>query len=153
MKLLLIENDNNLLQLLLRQLKREGMLCETAVNYKEGLRKLINFEYDCVVINLTLPGGSGLNLMQQLRENDAMVGIIMISDQNNLDVRVQALLHGADDFLTIPFHPGELFARIKAIQVWHGDIHQNQVWRQCRNHFQHHSTVSRGAYNFVFRLQ
>ncbi len=116
MKILIIEDEQDLLQLILRYLKKEGYLCEQATTLQEGFRKIISFEYDCVVIDLNLPGGDGLQLVKKLREEGGkQTGIIIVSARDTLTDRITGLDIGADDYLTKPYNLSELNARIKAI--------------------------------------
>lgn len=115
MKLLIIEDEQDLLNLMLRYLKREGYVCEYATTFQEGYKKINNFEYDCAVIDLNLPGGDGLKLVNFLREDNTQTGIIITSARETVDDRISGLDVGADDYLTKPFNLSELNARIKAI--------------------------------------
>ncbi len=115
MKILIVEDTQHLLPKMLRYFKREGYVCELANTYQEAARKLNNYDYDCALINLGLPGGDGLRLVRMLREEDTQTGIILLSTGNLPEERIQGLEEGADDFLAIPFDMGELHARVKAV--------------------------------------
>ncbi len=115
MKILIIEDETEMRQLIVNYLKREGYLCESAGDFREGFRKIISYEYDCVVVDLNLPGGDGLRLVRALREDDIQTGIVIISARDALDDKITGLEQGADDYLTKPFHLSELNARIKAV--------------------------------------
>lgn len=115
MKILIVEDDQNLLTKMLRFFKREGYVCEHVNSYQEGYKKLNNYDYDCVLINLALPGQDGLKLVRMMREEDARTGIILLSAYSPVEERILGLEEGADDFLSIPLHIGELHARIKAV--------------------------------------
>lgn len=115
MKILIIEDEQDLLILMLRYLKREGYLCETATTFSEGYKKISNYEYACAIIDLNLPGGDGLKLVKLLREENTETGIIIISARNTVDDRISGLDVGADDYLTKPFNLSELNARVKAV--------------------------------------
>ncbi|MFK8008871.1 MAG: response regulator transcription factor [Saprospiraceae bacterium] len=115
MKLLIIEDEQELLDLMLRYLKREGYVCESANTFSGGYKKINNYEYDCVVIDLNLPDGDGLKLVNILREDSTQTGIIIISARDTVDDRISGLDVGADDYLTKPFNLSELNARIKAV--------------------------------------
>ena len=115
MKILIVEDNQNLLSQILRYFRREGYVCEQANTYQEGYKKLNNYDYDCVLINLGLPGQDGLRLVQMMREEDAQTGLILLSSNNLARERIQGLDEGADDFLLIPFDVGELHARVKAV--------------------------------------
>lgn len=115
MKLLIVEDEEDLLQLMGRYLKKAGYLCEYAHTFHEGLKKINHFEYDCAIIDLNLPGGDGLNLVKLLREDERESGIIIISARDTIDDRIKGLEIGADDYLTKPFNLSELNARLRAI--------------------------------------
>jgi len=115
MKLLLIEDEQDLQDLMLRYLKREGYVCEAANSFNNGYKKINNFEYDCAVIDLNLPDGDGLKLVKILREDSTQTGIIIISARETVDDKISGLDVGADDYLTKPFNLSELNARIKAV--------------------------------------
>ncbi|MFK8101485.1 MAG: response regulator transcription factor [Saprospiraceae bacterium] len=115
MKILIVEDEQDLLNLIMRYLKKEGYICEIATNYKEGFKKINNYEYDCAVIDLNLPGGDGLKLVDILRQDNTKAGIIITSARNTIEDRVKGLDTGADDYLTKPYNLSELNARIKAV--------------------------------------
>ncbi|MFK7772882.1 MAG: response regulator transcription factor [Saprospiraceae bacterium] len=115
MKLLIIEDEQDLLNLMLRYLKQEGYVCESATTFNDGFKKINNYEYDCAVIDLNLPGGDGLKLVNLLREDNTQAGIVIVSAKDTVDDRISGLESGADDYLTKPFNLSELNARIKAV--------------------------------------
>ena len=115
MKILIIEDEPDLLSLIKRYFKREGYVCEEATTFKEGYKKINNFEYDCAIIDLNLPGGDGLKLVDMLRKDSTQTSIIIVSARNTVDDRIKGLEIGADDYLIKPFNLSELNARIKAI--------------------------------------
>jgi DNA-binding response OmpR family regulator len=115
MKLLVVEDNNELLQNILTYLEREGYICECARNYDEAFNKIMSFTYDVVLIDIMIPGGSGLQVLRGLKSVNAQTGTIIISAKNALDDKVEGLELGADDYLTKPFQLPELHARIKAV--------------------------------------
>ena len=115
MKLLLIEDEVDLRDSLVQYLKTEGYALETASNYIEGEDKVSTYDYDCLIVDIGLPGGSGLDLIKLLKQKDSDAGVIIISAKNSLDDKLVGLDIGADDYLTKPFHLSELNARIKSI--------------------------------------
>ncbi len=115
MKVLIVEDEQELLELMLRYMKREGYICEQASTFKEGYKKINNYKYDCAIVDLNLPGGDGLKLIEMLRKEMPTTATIIISARNTLDDRINGLEIGADDYLTKPFNLSELNARIKAI--------------------------------------
>jgi len=115
MKLLVIEDERSLLESILQYFRREKFLCEPASSYSEGIAKIEDFQYDCIILDINLPGGSGLQLLKYLRQNKSSDGVIIISARDSLDDRIAGLDLGADDYLTKPFHLSELNARVKAL--------------------------------------
>lgn len=115
MKLLVIEDEASLLKSIIDYFTQEDFLCEAAGTYQEGIKKADNFQYDCIILDINLPGGSGLKLLEYLRLNKKSDGIIIISARNSLDDKIAGLDLGADDYLTKPFHLSELYARVKAL--------------------------------------
>nr|AWJ66321.1 two-component system response regulator [uncultured bacterium] len=115
MKILIIEDELDLLNLILRYLKKEGYVCEAVSTFKEGYKKINNFEYDCAIVDLNLPDGDGMNLVNMLRKENTQTGIVIISARNTVDDRISGLEIGADDYLTKPFNLSELNARVKAV--------------------------------------
>lgn len=96
-------------------LSSQKYLCEAVNNYREALDKIEEHQYDCIVLDIMLPGGNGLTLLQELRKLNKLDGVIIISARNELDDKITGLRLGADDYLTKPFHLAELNVRIAAI--------------------------------------
>ena len=115
MKLLLIEDEKALANEIVTFITREGFVCEAAYDYNSALLKLNLHEYDCAIVDITLPGGSGLALIEQLKKISKETGIIIISAKNSLSDKLTGLNLGADDYLTKPFHLAELNARIQSV--------------------------------------
>lgn len=115
MKLLVVEDEPKLLQSMQEYFTQEDFLCEGVCAYAEALRKIEDFEYDCIILDINLPGGSGFELLNHLRSDKKGDGVIIISARNALDDKLKGLNLGADDYLTKPFHLSELNARVKAL--------------------------------------
>ncbi len=115
MKILFIEDDRELVKSLMFYFSEQGFNCEKARTYEEGEAKVFNYNYDCVILDIGLPDGSGLHLLQSIRATKNDVGVIILSANSNLDNKIEALDLGADDYLTKPFHLSELNSRIKSI--------------------------------------
>nr|WP_321410488.1 response regulator transcription factor [uncultured Carboxylicivirga sp.] len=115
MKILIIEDELDLLEEISSYLLKEDYICEVACNYKDALEKLQIYHYDIAIVDITLPGGSGLSLIELLKKTNTDSGILIISAKNSLDDKLKGLEIGADDYITKPFHLAELNARIKAI--------------------------------------
>jgi len=115
MKLLLIEDEKELAHSITEYLAKENYLCESVEKYEDAVEKINLYQYDCIIVDITLPGGSGLNIIRELKHNKSETGIIIISAKNSLDDKITGLEIGADDYLTKPFHLPELNARIKSV--------------------------------------
>jgi len=115
MKILIVEDEQELLKSMVTYLKGENYLCETALNYKTALQKIELFTYDCILLDISLPDGNGLQLLKDLKANKKTDGVIVISARNSITDRIEGLNLGADDYLTKPFHLSELNARIAAV--------------------------------------
>ncbi|MGI8634502.1 MAG: response regulator transcription factor [Segetibacter sp.] len=115
MKILIIEDEAELVKSLTTYLREESYVCETASNFHEAINKIEVYDYDCILLDISLPGGSGLDILKQLKENQKVDGVLIISAKNSVDDRVEGLKFGADDYLPKPFHLSELSARIAAI--------------------------------------
>ncbi len=115
MKILIIEDEPELSKSIATYLSSENYLCEIAADYTRALQKIEDFDYDCILLDLTLPGGSGLDLLRELKANNKSDGVIIISARNAIDDRISGLNLGADDYLPKPFHLSELSARVAAI--------------------------------------
>ena len=115
MKLLLVEDEMELASGINKYLIEEGYLIEIASTFDEGREKLLLFDYDCAIIDITLPDGSGLDLIRLIKAKFLKTGIIIISAKDSLDDKILGLDIGSDDYLTKPFYLSELNARIKSI--------------------------------------
>jgi DNA-binding response OmpR family regulator len=115
MKLLLIEDHPDLHKSIKQYLEQEGFLVESATDYRMGIGKSQDYDYDCILIDLTLPKGNGLDIVKNLKQRNSKTGIIIISAKNSTDDKIVGLDIGADDYLAKPFELSELNARIKAL--------------------------------------
>jgi DNA-binding response OmpR family regulator len=115
MKLLIVEDEKELSKSIVAYLKQENYLCEIAPDFKSALAKTESFDYDCILLDITLPDGNGLNVLRELKADKKTDGIIIISAKNSIDDRIAGLNLGADDYLAKPFHLSELSARIAAV--------------------------------------
>ena len=115
MKLLIIEDEKELAASIASYLKNENYTCEIASNFKQALEKIETSDYECIALDITLPGGSGMQLLKELKNNKKTDGVIIISAKNSIEDRINGLRLGADDYLVKPFHLSELAARINAI--------------------------------------
>ena len=115
MKILIVEDEKALQENIVSYLSNGEFICEVASSFQEAQDKIYAFEYDIVVLDIMLPDGNGLNILQILSEEAPETGVLIISAKNALDDRLRGLDLGADDYLTKPFHLSELNARLKAI--------------------------------------
>ncbi len=115
MKILLIEDEPELRKSIKEYLHQEGYLIESASDFMKAQEKVNVYQYDCILVDITLPKGNGLDIVRQLKDANSKAGIIIISAKNSLDDRITGLDLGADDYLSKPFDLAELNARIKAL--------------------------------------
>jgi DNA-binding response OmpR family regulator len=116
MKLLIIEDEEGLRESIEEYFTEAGNICETAASYPAAMAKIELYRYDCILLDITLPGGgNGISILKKLKENNYTDGVLIISAKNSLDDRLQGLDLGADDYLVKPFHLSELKARVSAI--------------------------------------
>lgn len=115
MKILIVEDETGLRESIEEYFTEAGNICETASTYSAALSKITLYRYDCVLLDITLPGGNGINLLKKLKEDGHDDGVLIISAKNSLDDRLEGLDIGADDYLVKPFHLSELKARVSAI--------------------------------------
>ena len=113
--ILIIEDEPSLRELIQRSLEKERYVVEAAADFQSGLRKIEDYDYDCVLLDIMLPDGNGLNLLEQLKKMRKRENVIIISAKDSLDDKVLGLELGADDYLPKPFHLAELNARIKSV--------------------------------------
>ena len=115
MKLLIVEDEPSLREIMVRTLRGERYVVEEAADYASALAKLEDYDYDCILLDIMLPGGSGLRLLERLKELRKSAGVIIISARDSLDDKGEGLELGADDYLAKPFHQAELSARIRSV--------------------------------------
>lgn len=115
MKLLIVEDEPALRTSLMEYLRQDGYVVEAAANYAQAHEKIKLYQYDCVLLDLTLPDGNGLDVVRTLKADRSPAGVLIVSARGALDDKVLGLELGADDYLTKPFHLSELSARLKAI--------------------------------------
>jgi DNA-binding response OmpR family regulator len=115
MKILIIEDEQELAASIGSYLADEQYLCEYATTYSDALEKIDVYNYDCILLDLMLPGGDGMRILEELKSDNKQAGVIIISAKNSLDDKIKGLQIGADDYLTKPFHLSELAARIYSV--------------------------------------
>ena len=127
MKLLIVEDDRSLCLSITDYLKMEGHVCEIAYNLHEAVNKVADNTYDCVILDIGLPDGNGLDVIRDMKANKLAGGILIISAKGSLDDKVTGLKIGADDYLTKPFHFAELSARINSICRRNNFLGMNEI--------------------------
>ena len=124
MKILIVEDEIELLDSMASYLKNEDFICEKASTFFEAEDKLISFNYDIILLDITLPDGSGIDLLKLIKEKSPTTGVLIVSAKNSLDDKLTGLDLGADDYITKPFHLAELNSRVNSLirrQKFDGD--------------------------------
>lgn len=127
MKILVIEDERDLSQNIVKYLSSDDYLCEQVFDVESALEKIALYCYDCILLDLSLPGGDGFDILKAIKQNNGNSGIIIISARNSLDDKINGIKIGADDFLAKPFSLPELSIRIYALLR--------------RQQFQHHNVL------------
>ncbi len=112
---MIIEDEPSLSELIEREVISEGYVAECARDFISAETKIVGYNYDCILLDISLPGGSGLDLLAKLRAMGRRENVIIISARDSVDDRVAGLELGADDYLPKPFHMAELMARIRSV--------------------------------------
>lgn len=112
MKILIIEDEKELAKSISQYLSAENYLCEIVSTFEDAIIKIGVYEYDCILLDITLPDGNGLKILEELKKENKQDGVIIISAKDSLDDKIKGLEIGADDYLTKPFHLSELTARV-----------------------------------------
>lgn len=115
MKLLIVEDDASLREVMCRALRSEGYVVETASNFFEAQDKIAGYNYECIMLDIMLPDGNGLTLLKHIKELGKSDRVIIISARDSIDDKVEGLELGADDYLAKPFYMAELLARIRSV--------------------------------------
>ncbi|HCC52801.1 MAG TPA: DNA-binding response regulator [Porphyromonadaceae bacterium] len=115
MKILIIEDDPSLSEIMTTFLEKERYIVEVAETLRNALYKIYDYDYDCILLDIMLPDGDGLTLLKKLREMDKSKNVIILSAKDSVDDKVAGLELGADDYLAKPFYLAELNARIKNV--------------------------------------
>ncbi|WP_292010304.1 response regulator transcription factor [Chryseobacterium sp.] len=131
MKILIVEDENALREVTQQFLEKEKFTVESAENFEEGLFKVSDYDYDCILLDITLPDGSGLDLLKEIKNKEKNTSVIILSARDSVDDKVKGLELGADDYLAKPFHLSELFARIKS--VIRRKNHEGNQWISYKN--------------------
>ena len=115
MKILIVEDEKDLSQSICEYLANEQFACEQVFEYTTALEKISLYDYACIILDIGLPDGSGMDILKELKETGKLDGVLIISAKNSIDDKVYGLNAGADDYLTKPFYLPEMAARVAAI--------------------------------------
>lgn len=115
MKILVVEDERSLRDMVCESLERERFVVEIAADYRTAMEKINDYDYDCILLDIMLPGGSGLDVLEELKKMRKKESVLIISAKDSIDDKVLGLELGADDYLAKPFHLAELNARVKSI--------------------------------------
>jgi len=115
MKVLIVEDESSLSKSITTYLGQNNFICDTALHFYEAKEKMHVNDYDCIVLDISLPNGNGLELLKELKQTQRTDGVLIISAKNSIADKINGLELGADDYLIKPFHLGELAARINSI--------------------------------------
>lgn len=124
MKILIVEDEIELLDSIASYLKNEDFMCEKASTFFEAEDKLISFNYDIILLDINLPDGNGIDLLKIIKAKSPKTGVLIVSAKNSLDDKLEGLDLGADDYITKPFHLAELNSRVNSLirrQKFDGD--------------------------------
>ena len=130
MKILIIEDEKDLREVMTRSLEKERFVVETAADYSTALQKINDYDYDCILLDIMLPGGSGLSILEELKKLKKRESVIIVSAKDSIEDKVTGLDLGADDYLAKPFHLAELHARVKSVipvSYTQLDVYKRQV--------------------------
>lgn len=115
MKILIVEDERELAKSIVQYLRQESYICEMAYTAADAEEKIMLHDYDCILLDITLPDGNGLKILEKIKKENKVEGVVIISAKNSLDDRIRGLNLGADDYLSKPFHLAELGARVSAV--------------------------------------
>jgi DNA-binding response OmpR family regulator len=115
MKVLLLEDEIELAQSIKKYLSTHQLICENVSLISQAIQKISSYDYDCVILDLMLPDGNGLDVLKELKKMNKAEGIILLTAKDTLESKIEGLQLGADDYLTKPFHLSELLVRIQAL--------------------------------------
>jgi len=115
MKILVIEDNREFRELLVHSLRSERYVVETAEDYSSACSKVFIYEYDCILLDIMLPDGNGLDLLREASRRGLRLNVIILSAKDSVEDKVAGLQLGADDYLPKPFHLSELHARIRSL--------------------------------------
>ena len=115
MKIVVVEDERELREVVVASLKEARFVAEAAATLVEARTKASAYEYDCILLDLMLPDGNGLDLLRDMAARGKHSNVIILSAKDSVDDKVEGLNLGADDYLPKPFHLAELHARIRSV--------------------------------------
>lgn len=115
MKILIVEDEQELANDIQQFLSSADYVCEVASSYHTAMEKIQGYRYDCILLDLMIPGGDGMDILRTIKEEQREEGVIIVSARNSVEDKVDGLLLGADDYLAKPFHQAELAARVLSV--------------------------------------
>ena len=133
MKILIIEDDPSLQEIIKKSLEKERYVVETADNYQAALLKLDDYDYDCILLDIMLPGGSGLQILESLKKEKRKENVIIISAKDSWEDKVAGLDLGADDYITKPFSLMVLISKVNALMRRTSLREESKRIIRCRN--------------------
>jgi DNA-binding response OmpR family regulator len=127
MKILIIEDEEELLNSISNYLEKEQFQCEYALDLKSARFRLSREDFDCFIVDIGLPDGSGLEFVKEIKKEKPDSFVMIVSARNSTEQKVEGLNSGADDYLTKPFALPELSARLHSIQRRFKPLENKQV--------------------------
>lgn len=115
MKILIVEDEQRLSDSMVKFLSADEYLCEQAFTTTDALMKVAVYDYDCVLLDLMLPDGNGLDVLRRIKKNKPDTGVIIVSAKDSVDDKIEGFEIGADDYISKPFNLSELKIRIFAL--------------------------------------
>ena len=115
MKVLIVEDEPSLREIIRKALQNERLVVEEAADFATACEKTGLYDYECILLDIMLPDGNGLELLQRLKKEGKRDRVIIISAKDSIEDKVKGLDLGADDYLAKPFHIAELTARVKSL--------------------------------------
>ena len=115
MKILIIEDDKNILSFLTRGFKEDGFTIDSAINGDDGVYLATTNTYDVIILDWMLPQKSGIEILKDIRHNNINTPVIMLTAKGTLENKIKGIKTGADDYLTKPFDYEELLVRVEAL--------------------------------------
>ncbi|MBR1824209.1 MAG: response regulator transcription factor [Ruminococcus sp.] len=122
MRLLIVEDEEQLADALSEILKRNMYNVDTVYNGIDGLDNALTGVYDCIILDIMMPGLNGIEVLSRLREEHINTPVLLLTARSEVEDKINGLDSGADDYLTKPFITGELLARVRALTRRKGDI-------------------------------